>query len=82
MFSKYNITQDVKPPLPAAHPSIQTGSWVKKGVFAQRLFGYFRRHQLEFLVFELVFVPLFLLLAVVLFMMILGLLVEGIVSIV
>lgn len=82
MFSKYNITQDVKTPLPAAHPSIQTGSWVKKGVFAQRLFGYFRRHQLEFLVFELVFVPLFLLLALVLFMLILGLLAEGIVSIV
>lgn len=82
MFSKYNIAQNVKTPLPAAHPSIQTGSWVKKGFFAQRLFGYFRRHQLEFLVFELVFVPLFLLLALVLLMMILGLLAEGIVSIV
>lgn len=82
MFSKYNITQDVKTPLPAAHPSIQTGSWVKKGFFAQRLFGYFRRHQLEFLVFELVFVPLFLLLALAFFMMTIGLLIEGIFSIV
>lgn len=82
MFRKYNITQDVKTSLPAGHPSIQTGSWVKKGLFAQRLFGYFRRHQLEFLVFELVFVLLFLLLALVLLMMILGLLAEGIVSIV
>lgn len=82
MFRKYNITQDVKTSLPAGHPSIQTGSWVKKGLFAQRLFGYFRRHQLEFLVFEPVFVPLFLLLALALLMMILGLLAEGIVSIV
>lgn len=82
MFSKYNITQDVKTSLPAGHPSIQTGSWVKKGLFAQRLFGYFRRHQLEFLVFEPVFVPLFLLLALAFFMMTIGLLIEGIFSIV
>lgn len=82
MFSKYNITQDVKTSLPAAHPSIQTGSWVKKGLFAQRLFGYFRRHQLEFWVFELVFLPLFLLLALAFFMMTIGLLIEGIFSIV
>lgn len=82
MFSKYNITQDVKTSLPAGHPSIQTGSWVKKGLFAQRLFGYFRRHQLEFWVFELVFLPLFLLLALAFFMMTIGLLIEGIFSIV
>ena len=82
MFRKYNITQDVKTSLPAGHPSIQTGSWVKKGLFAQRLFGYFRRHQLEFLVFEPVFVPLFLLLALAFFMMTIGLLIEGIFSIV
>lgn len=82
MFSKYNITQDVKTSLPAGHPSIQTGSWVKKGLFAQRLFGYFRRHQLEFWVFEPVFVPLFLLLALAFFMMTIGLLIEGIFSIV
>ena len=82
MFRKNNITQDVKTSLPAAHPSSQIGSWAKGDFFAQRLFGYFRRHQPEFLVFEPVFVPLFLLLALAFFMMTIGLLAEGIVSIV
>lgn len=82
MFRKNNITQDVKTSLPAAHPSSQIGSWAKGDFFAQRLFGYFRRHQPEFWVFELVFVPLFLLLALAFFMMTIGLLIEGIFSIV
>lgn len=82
MFRKYHITQDAEFPLPAAHPSSQEASSAKRGVFARRLLGCLRRHQLEFWVFQLVFAPLFLLLVLALLMVVIGLLTEGISSIV
>lgn len=82
MFRKYHITQDTEFPLPAAHPSSQMGCWGKGGFFAQKLFSYLRRHQLEFWAFQLVFAPLFLLLVLALLMVVIGLLTEGISSIV
>ena len=82
MFRKYHITQDAEFPLPAAHPSSQEASSAKRGVFARRLLGCLRRHQLEFWVFQMVFAPLFLLLVLALLMVVIGLLTEGISSIV
>lgn len=82
MFRKYHITQDAEFPLPAAHPSSQMDGCAKEGFFAQRLFGYLRRHQLDFWVFQLVFAPLFFLLVLAFLMVVIGLLTEGISSIV
>ena len=80
MLRKYNITQNAESHLSAAHPSSQMGSWGKVGFFAQGLLGYLRRHQLEFWVVQLVFAPLFFLLVLALFMMVIGLLTEGLSS--
>lgn len=78
MFRKYNITRDAKSHLSAAHPSSQMDGCAKEGFFAQRLFGYLRRHQLDFWVFQLVFGPLFFLLVLAFLMVVIGLLTEGI----
>ena len=57
-------------------------SAAKRGVFARRLLGCLRRHQLEFWVVQLVFAPLFFLLVLAFLMMVIGLLTEGISSLV
>lgn len=77
MLRKYNITQDAESHLSAAHPSSQEASSAKRGVFARRLLGCLRRHQLEFWVVQLVFAPLLFLLVLAFLMMVIGLLTEG-----
>ena len=78
MLRKYDITRDVKSPLPAAHPSSQEGSSAEGGTFVRRLLGCLRRHQLEFWLVQLVLAPLFFLLVLVFLMMVIGLLAEEI----
>lgn len=82
MLKKYDTTQDAQSHLPAALPSSEMVVHITGRSFMQRLSGYFCRHELEFWVFQLLFVPLLVLLVLVLFMTVIGLLAAGICSLV
>ena len=82
MLRKYDTIQDAQSHLPAALPSSEMVVHITGRSFMQRLSGYFCRHELEFWVFQLLFVPLLVLLVLVLFMTVIGLLAAGICSLV
>lgn len=82
MLKKYDATQDAQPHLPAALPSSEMVVHITGRSFMQRLSGYFCRHELEFWMFQLLLVPLLVLLVLVLFMTVIGLLAAGICSLV
>lgn len=82
MLKKYDTTQDAQSHLPAALPSSEMVVHITGRSFMQRLSGYFCRRELEFWVFQLLFVPLLVLLVLVLFMTVIGLLAAGICSLV
>ena len=65
MLKKYDTTQDAQPHLPAALPSSEMVVHITGRSFMQRLSGYFCRHELEFWVFQLLLVPLLVLLVLV-----------------
>lgn len=82
MLKKYDTTQDAQSHLPADLPSSEMVVHITGRSFMQRLSGYFCRHELEFWVFQLLLVPLLVLLVLVLFMTVIGLLAAGICSLV
>lgn len=77
-----DTTQDAQSHLPAALPSSEMVVPITGRSFMQRLSDYLCRHELEFWVFQLLLVPLLVLLVLVLFMTVIGLLAAGICSLV
>ena len=65
MLRKYDFTQDAESHLQAALPCGEMVVHITGRSFMQRLSGYFCRHELEFWVFQLLFVPLLVLLVLV-----------------
>lgn len=65
MLKKYDTTQDAQSHLPAALPSSEMVVHITGRSFMQRLSDYLCRHELEFWVFQLLLVPLLVLLVLV-----------------
>lgn len=65
MLRKYDTIQDAQSHLPAALPSSEMVVHITGRSFMQRLSDYLCRHELEFWVFQLLLVPLLVLLVLV-----------------